>query len=488
MASLSHFLGVMFAGASRRSAWQRYGVAVALPFLALALTTTVSSISIAPFFSLFSLSIVVAAVFGGTGPGLATVACSVALNMFSLPPTFSLRLSDPEHMVRLTAFSLVGSVIAVLIGSAGELQNRLDIERRRLDVTLRSIGDALIATDVDGRVTFMNAVAEAATQFKQEEARGRFLQEIFNIVNEETRAPVDNPVHKVLAAGHIVGLANHTVLIRKDGTEIPVDDSAAPILNQGNVVGVILVFRDITEDKLSEAALLRAEKLASVGRLAAAIAHEINNPLEAVTNLVYLIGSSGDLANAKQLAEAAQLEIARAAHVTRQTLSFAKPTEARESASIPKLVDGIVVLYENRLKSKGLTLIRRYRGEGMALATRSEVRQVISNLLGNAIDAEKSGGRIDIRVSSRTLKNSIRLTVADHGCGMTPEQQNKIFEAFFTTKDDIGTGLGLWVTKQIVDSHGGTIRARSRVGRGSVFVVNWPVGAATASEATTAQD
>lgn len=488
VASLSRFLGKMFAGAARRSVWQRYSLAVSLPILALALTATFSELSVAPFFTVFSFAVVLAAMFGGVRPGLVAVATSVILNLLSLPPVFSFRVSDPEHVVRVIAFAAVASFIAVLIGSAGELQNRLDVERRRLEVTLRSIGDAVIATDRSGRVTFMNSVAETATGYAQQEAQGLPLQKIFNIVNETSRKPVDNPVDKVLTTGRIVGLANHAVLIRKNGTEIPIDDSAAPIVNQGVMTGVILVFRDITEAKQSEAALLHAEKLASVGRLAATIAHEINNPLEAVTNLLFLITSSEKPAEMKAYAEAAQVEVARASHVSRQTLSFSRATGTRAPASLPELVDSVITLYDSRLKSKEITLQRRYRGDGVAFASSSEVRQVVSNLLGNAIDAERQGGRIDIRISSSPDKEFIRLTVADRGTGMTPEQKRRIFEAFYTTKQDVGTGLGLWATKQIVDSHDGKIRLRSRVGFGSVFTVSWPVREAKFEQAAAALD
>lgn len=488
MAKLSRWLGRFFAGAAHRSAFQRYLLAVFLPIVAFAATISFAHVAYAPFFSLFSLAVAVTAIFGGIKPGLVAVISSVLLNLLSVYPPFSPNNPDTNDFVRILAFSIASSVIAILIGSAGELQHRLDIERKKLDVTLRSIGDAVIATDARGRVTFMNRVAEEATGHTFEEASGRLLDDVFNIVNERTRERVENPVGKVLATGRIVGLANHTVLIRKDGSEIPIDDSAAPIVNEGVLTGVVLVFRDITESKLNQAALLRSEKLASVGRLAATIAHEINNPLEAITNLVYLIGSTDDLSTAKQLAEAAQVELSRAAHVTRQTLSFARPAERRESSSLPALVDGVIGLYDARLKSREITLVRRYRGDGMALATRSEVRQVIANLLGNAIDAERQGGRIDIRVASSADKKSVRMTVADRGCGMTADQKRRIFEAFFTTKQDVGIGLGLWVTKQIVDSHGGTIRARSRSGHGSVFVVNWPIAVPITTEAAAAQD
>jgi PAS domain S-box-containing protein len=479
----------LFAGAARRSAFQKYALAVVLPLMAFAVTAMFADLPQAPFFSLFSLSVVVTAIVGGIRPGLVATAASMLCSVLSVYPPFSPDRPDPNDLVRIAAFAVIATTIAVLIGAAGELQNRLDIERRRLDITLRSIGDAVIATDARGRVVFMNKAAEKATGYKQGEAVGRFMRDIFHIVNEQTRAPLENPADRVLGSGNVVGLANHTLLIRKDGSEIPIDDSAAPIVSEGVLTGVVMVFRDVSEERLKEAALLRAEKLASVGRLAATIAHEINNPLESVTNLLFLIGSSDDLASVKSLAEAAQMELARAAHVSRQTLSFAHHVGPREPANLPTLIDGIIGLYTNRLHSKSIELVKSYRGDGTALASPSEVRQVISNLLGNAIDAERNGGRIDIRVHPCTQRKFVRLVVADRGCGMSPGQMRRMFEPFFTTKQDVGTGLGLWVTKQIVDSHGGTIRSRSRVGYGTVVVVNWPVReVAQANEAAAALD
>jgi PAS domain S-box-containing protein len=443
----------------------------------------------APFFSIFSLAVVLSAIFGGIKPGLVSMGCSTLFNLASIYPPFSPDRPDHTDIARLITFVVTGGIIAILIGAAGELQHRLDIERRKLSVTLRSIGDAVIATDAHARVSFMNAAAEQATGYTQQESVGRHITEIFRIVNEETRATVENPVEKVLATGQTVGLANHTVLVRKDGGEVPVDDSAAPIVAEGVLTGTVLVFRDITANRVKEAALVRAEKLASVGRLAATIAHEINNPLECVTNLLYLIATCDNISNVRPLAEAAQNELARAAHVTRQTLSFARTTGTRESADLAALVDGIVNLYTDKLNSKNVQLIKNYRGDGVAIASRSEVRQVISNLLANAIDAERQGGRIDIRVHPSLGGGSVSLVVADRGCGMSPEQMRRIFEPFFTTKQDVGTGLGLWVTKRIVDSHGGAIRVRSNVGRGTVFLVNWPMHETTPlSEAVSAPD
>ncbi|MGI9104411.1 MAG: ATP-binding protein [Terriglobales bacterium] len=475
----THALGRWASLAAYRSRFIRYFVAVALPALATVSAVAVLPVGSSPYFPLFSVSVVAAAVYGGVGAGLTATAASVLLNLFFVAvPRFSLRVASPEDALRLVIFVVAGVAISFVIGAVGELQGRLDRERERLHVTLTSIGDAVIATDPLGEITFMNPMAESATGWKAEDAMGRPLPSVFRIVNEATREPAENPVAKVLQSGHIVGLANHTVLIRKDGSEIAIDDSAAPIRNRDWIVGVVLVFRDISEKRKTEKAMVEAQKLASVGRLAATIAHEINNPLESITNLIYLINIVPDLpANAKTYAEMAQQQVLRAAHVTRQTLAFARRSDEREHCLLRSIADEVLELYEPSLEQKRIQVMRKY-GEGAypVYASRSELRQLLGNLLANAIDALPYGGRLHLRLRGTAVDGQarVRLSVADSGGGIPAPALGKIFDAFFTTKKDVGTGLGLWVSKTIVESHGGSMRVRSRTGVGTIFVVTLP--------------
>ncbi len=469
------------AGAARPVIWQ-YGIAVLLPLIALPLTGLTFSLERSPFFPLFSLAVVLAAIYGGKNSGFSATAVSALLNVIALPPRFSLRVSDTESLVRVIVFAIVGCVVSVLIGLIGELQATLDVERERLATTLASIGDSVITTDAEGRVTFLNRVAEATSGWTAVEARGTPLEEVFCIVNERTREPVANPVQKVITTGRIAGLANHTVLIRKDKSEIPIDDSAAPIRdNQGNIAGVVLVFRDVSRERQSQAAVIRAEKLASVGRLAASIAHEINNPLEAVSNLLYLIESAPDVsAQSRNWADTAQRELSRAAHVARQTLSFARRTEKRELVPLDALVDEVLALYANRLNGKGVQVLRRYRDHAVAEVSCIDVKQVTANLIANSFDALPAGGTLHLRLTTTHWNGSprVRLTVADKGNGIAAEHLPHVFEPFFSTKDGTGTGLGLWVIKEIVEGHKGCVHLRSRIGKGTVVTVCWPAMAA----------
>jgi len=496
MVDTSRILGRLFAAAGRRPAWLRYGMAIVLPVLALALVflavdfSRVSSVNLflfAPALSLFLLTTIFVAILGGTRPGLVATAMGILLACVLAPPVPSLAVADSEHIIRIVLFAILGSLLSILIGSAGRLQQKFDVERGRLEVTLRSIGDAVIATDVRGRITFMNPAAERATGWKSSEAEGRNLNEVFRIINEQTRVAAENPVQRVLRAGKAIGLANHTLLIRKDGSEIPIEDSAAPILNRGVKNGVVLVFRDVTNSRRRQAAMLRTEKLASVGRLASTIAHEINNPLEAVSNLLYLIKVSQDLSEIRNFVVIAEQELARASHVARQSLSLSRQSGVLESVSLPEMVDNIALLYMNRMQARAISLNRRYRGDGQAFGVRHDFGQVISNLLSNAIDAENQGGRIDIRVADRADQRAVHLTVADRGCGMSHEQLGRLYEPFFTTKESLGTGLGMWLTKEILDGAGGRIRVRSRPQRGTVFRITWPAATDQRPEDPTAE-
>ena len=240
---------------------------------------------------------------------------------------------------------------------------------------------------------------------------------------------------------------------------------------------------DITSNKLAEDALRKSEKLAAAGRLAATIAHEINNPLEAVTNLLYLLRIDDKWDdNARGYITQAEHELARIAHVARQTLGFYRDTTSPHRMDLPKLVEGVLSLYLPRIQAKNIRLSREYDETVQVTGLAGEIRQVISNLIANAIDALPMEGTLRIRVHrSKALTNSKRpggrIVIADTGSGISPEHRKKLFEPFYTTKQDVGTGLGLWVSREIVQKHGGSITLRSCTipGRtGTVFSIFLP--------------
>jgi PAS domain S-box-containing protein len=349
-----------------------------------------------------------------------------------------------------------------------------------LNTTLRSIGDAVIACNPDGKVVFMNQVAEQLTGWKESEANGVPLSEIFVICNQHTRATVESPVEMVRRSGKVVGLANHTILIRKDQAEFHIDDSAAPILDKGaHMVGIVLVFRDISERYAAEQSLMRAEKLASAGRLAAAIAHEVNNPLEGLVNLIYLARGEEDVLKIRRHLAEADRELQRIAHITRQSLGFYRENSSASLFRPDVVVREVFDFYSFRAAHIHVNLHVNIKTEQKAWGNPGELRQVLSNLLANSLDACTAGDAICVRV--RPALDGVRIVVADTGCGIRPENLGRVFEPFFTTKKDTGTGLGLWVSRELIEKHGGRLAVRSSVsGRrtGTVFSLFLPASAA----------
>jgi PAS domain S-box-containing protein len=239
----------------------------------------------------------------------------------------------------------------------------------------------------------------------------------------------------------------------------------------GQVVGIIIYGYDVTDRRQAEVALLRSEKLAAVGRLASSIAHEINNPLEAVVNLLYLIESSvkQDPDQAHRYAVQAQAELARVTQITTNTLRFFRQATVRSKVDMGELANSVLALYAGRLNNSSIQVTQRIGKEVSLLCYDGEVRQVLNNLLSNAIDAMRHGGRLHIRV--RRMGSNVRITIADAGSGMSPGTQARIFEPFFTTKGATGTGLGLWIAQELVAKHKGRLHVRSREGKGTVMAL-----------------
>jgi signal transduction histidine kinase len=245
------------------------------------------------------------------------------------------------------------------------------------------------------------------------------------------------------------------------------------------------------ERRLSEESLRKSEKLAVVGRLASTIAHEINNPLEGAINLLYLLRGTALNQEQQQYVDTAQQELQRVAGIARETLNFNRRSNTKRQASVSAILDSVLMLYQSRLANSGIRIERRFQETAPILCFPDELRQVFANLIGNALDASRNGGRIIVReradVHPRTGQQGVKITVADSGQGMGGEVKAHLFEAFTSTKELRGTGLGLWVSKGIVERHCGFIRVRSSTKPGSsgtVFSIFIPhPGAASESPA-----
>ena len=362
-------------------------------------------------------------------------------------------------------------------------QEALRASEERWATTLRSIGDAVISTCARGKIIFMNEVAEKLTGWPLCEAQGRDLDEVFNIVNEVTRSKPENPVAKVIHMGQVVGLANHTALISRNGTELPIEDSGAPIRdNQGQVTGVVLVFHDVSEKRKVEKALRDSERLATTGRLASTLAHEIHNPLDTVGSLLYLIDRAPDVPETvRQHISMASGELDRVTQMTRHMLSFQREAKKPGPIKIGEVLDNVIALYERKIESAAIKVEKQVDFDGEFIGLPGEMRQVFANLIGNAIEAIGKNGKIRLHAYASTDwrrgRRGLRVTVADNGPGIPADVRGKIFEPFFTTKGESGTGLGLWITSGIVEKNDGMLRLRTvtRDGRsGTCFSVFFP--------------
>jgi PAS domain S-box-containing protein len=508
--------------------------------------------------------------------------------------------------VRDAVLVLIATLVTILNVRLRKTQLSLARSEAAYRTTLTSIGDAVIATDPDGLVTFMNPVAEELTGWTEDEVRNRRLASFFRISNEETGAPVENPVDKVRRLGTIVGMANHTNLERRNGTFVPIDDSGAPIRRaDGEHDGIVLVFRDvterreaerqreillarmqaaesglreavelykdqvkalalaqqagksaswvrdvehqqvrflpggfeifglpfadfgdrrpisfveaddraaieaafrktietgepfqvefrvrwpsgevhcqeargvrdaenpnlirgttfdITERKQAEMSLLRIEKLAAVGRIASTIAHEINNPLASVTNLLYLALLDPSISEeVKGYLERAEEELSRLRNVTRLTLSYARPHNQAKDIHPGEVIDSVLSLFRMRLEAKDIRIVRVCPEPFAIHIYLDEFQRILTNLIANAIDAVGPLGGV-IRIAMERQESEGIIAIEDNGIGIPPERMVRVFDPFFTTKEEVGTGIGLWVTKELVEKNGGLISLSS---------------------------
>ena len=360
-------------------------------------------------------------------------------------------------------------------------QNQIDDAALRLAAIVESSDDAIVSKDLNGIVTSWNKSAERIFGFAAEEIIGK---SILLIIPPELQGDEPGILATIRAGKRIEHF--ETVRIRKNGERIDISLTVSPVKDQhGNIIGAAKIARDITQQKRLEAALRTTERLASVGRLAATVAHEINNPLEAITNFIYLAKQQPGLSEKLQryLSNADQ-ELRRVAHIAQQTLGFYRDNSKAVELPVAELIQDVLTIYERKIAYKQLQVERDVE-PGLTINTvGGELKQVLSNLVANAIDACPEGGRIRIRGRARSKPGSglsgIQITVADTGAGISKHDQRQLFVPFFTTKKDVGTGLGLWITKDLVEKKGGNIRFRSRDQQpsGTVMSVFLPQGEA----------
>jgi PAS domain S-box-containing protein len=343
-------------------------------------------------------------------------------------------------------------------------ERQLLLERRKADLltaVVERASDAIITTAPDLTVTTWNRGAETLFGYTHAEALGRNLADL--IVPPEKNEEAQQYLLE-LQAGRTVQY--DTTRINKHGERLEVSIMvSANIDPPDDLVGFSAIIRDIGARKQAELALIRAERLASAGRMAAALAHEINNPLAGAINSVFIARTNPDLPEPlRQVLETADAELARVAHVTRQVLGFYRESMKPARVRVAELLDSVVQTIKGRTEAKRIELGKRYGQDLTMMANAGELRHLFSNLLLNSVDATDIGGTIVVRaraISTRT-GTRIKVTIADSGIGIPRSVLPRIFEPLFTTKGNSATGLGLWVSKEIVKRHGGTIAVRSR--------------------------
>lgn len=362
----------------------------------------------------------------------------------------------------------------------------LTVEKQPWQALLDSAGEGIWGVDLVGNCTFVNRAALSMLGYTANELLGRNMHEMVHHHYPDGRLyPGEECVvyHVFQKNRPFTNHVDH--VFRKDGSLFWTEMSAQPILHQGEVRGAVVTFRDITQTRLVEEALRRSEKLAAVGQLASSIAHEINNPLESVTLLLHLIRTSNNPMEVKTYAALAESELARVSEITTQTLRFHKQQTLPGPADLAEMLKAVLRLHASRLQSRGVALKMNVRPTPELQLLEGDVRQVLNNLIRNAYEAMPNAGRLLVRLrparSPRTGAAGARVTVADTGTGFLPRNREHLYEPFFTSKEVTGTGLGLWISKGIVDKHGGHIAMRSRLatpdggGHGTVFSLWFPL-------------
>ncbi|MBX3636146.1 MAG: PAS domain-containing protein [Rubrivivax sp.] len=441
----------------------------------------------------------------GTGGRAATLRCEIARVAGSdeTQPLLLLRL-QPQAAAggRFIALNERIEALSREVARRRVAEAALREQSEWLHVVLRSIGDAVVATDAKCRVVFMNPIAEKLCGCSEAEARGRASAEVVALVHAQTRAPVADPLRRALAERRILGLDGQTLLVARDGPERPIDDAAGPIIDsQGRLLGAVLVFREISERvqaeqarRLLEQQLRNAQKMEAVGTLAGGIAHDFNNVLGAILGNAVLAQEELE-PDHPVLPRLAQIDRAgrRARDLVRQIMAFSRrqPQQLRRQAMAP-LVEECATLLRSTLPAPVQLRVLLADEPLHVLADATQVQQVLMNLCTNAWHALRgSSGRIGITLDVwdggeppglapgfgpwRGGRHA-RVTVSDDGCGMDEATLQRIFEPFFTTKPQgTGTGLGLAVAHGIVAEHRGALAVESRVGQGTRFHLLLPL-------------
>ena len=374
----------------------------------------------------------------------------------------------PEVLrAKISVFADLHRKTRMLEALNNELERRVNDrteELRRSEEQFRSRAEllelateAIMMRDLEGKLIFWNSGAEALYGWKREEVLGHDLHTVLSTVFPVSR----DIIGADLAAGK--PWRGNLIQKKKDGSDIVV--ACRKVMNYENDA-VLEVNRDITAQLQAEEALRETEKLAAMGRVAGIIAHEINNPLAAITNIFFLLRNHPSLdEEARHCAALAEQELQRVAHITRQTLSFYRESKTPIAVNLTELLDDVVGLQERQIQNSHIRLKKRYQAPGLVHGFPVELRQIFLNLIGNAVQAMPGGGSLRLTVREaydwRLRRRGVSVSIVDTGIGVKPQDSKRLFEPFFSTKSTKGTGLGLWISKGIVQKYEGRISFRS---------------------------
>lgn len=364
-----------------------------------------------------------------------------------------------------------------------EQRRQVSESREWFQSTLNSLGEAVISTGSSAMISYINPVAQRLTGWEHSEARGRKFGDVVHLTDERTQLKADDPIELVSRAQNVMSFSNSLLLTSRNGTTYPIELTGAPIVDRrGQMLGVTVVFRDITERRQTEQTLRSSERLSLAGRLSATIAHEIRNPLDTVSNLLYLLRHENPNATQAQYLTLASEEIARISQITAQLLTFHRESRSPVSVNLNDVLESVLSLFAPQIRQNHVAVVKNFETSRPVRGFPGELRQVFSNLVGNAVDATPSGGKLLLHTRESTLASNpnvkgVRVTVLDNGSGIPVGVRKNLFAPFYTTKGEKGTGLGLWISRSIVEKHEGTIHFTSSVrdGRsGTAFSVFLP--------------
>jgi PAS domain S-box-containing protein len=355
---------------------------------------------------------------------------------------------------------------AVMLGMASDItaQKQAEEVRSHFHAVLGSMTEGVCYIDTLDAIQYMNAAAERMLGYSSDEVRGKPLHDLVHAHCDSNGESCC--FFEAIQARHPCSAQEETFTTKSGGMLIA-EYTAAPVTSDGITLGGVVTFRDISDRKRAEQALRASEKMAATGRIAATISHELRNPLDSVTQLLYLVKQSDKLGDSeRQQLDLIDHELGRMTEVAQQTLALHRQSSSMVPVNLAKLIDGILLLYGKRIRSQNVRIDKGYKWQGEIPGFPAELRQVFTNLIVNAVDSMPSGGKLRIQVRryrepAGLRREGVLVALLDSGVGIPRNVRKRMFEPFFTTKGEKGSGVGLWVSSGIVQRHNGSIRVHS---------------------------